>query len=205
MQSQINNRRKTGFILVTASIAMLSPFVINLVWLRNPLFQDLGFSKDTVAPPASWISSLMLAAAFIFYTFKKIPFVLKMQREISILKLIGIFSAFAGGLLEEVIFRRWLMDFTMSLGYSAIIQIALSGIIFGLAHSLWFLFKREIRFAIPAVLSTSALGVGLAAIYVIGGRNLGPCIVAHVLINLIIEPWLMLSSVSGGWRIRSDG
>jgi hypothetical protein len=29
---------------------------------------------------------------------------------------------------------------------------------------------------------------------------LGPCIFAHVLINIVIEPWLMLSAVSGKWR-----
>jgi membrane protease YdiL (CAAX protease family) len=201
----MNDRRKTGFILITFSIIMFSPFIMNLVGIKNPIFQNLGFSRDTLAPFYSWILSLILSVSYILYTFRKIPFVLKMQREISFLKFVGILSAFASGLLEEVIFRRWLMNITMSLGYGAVVQIVISGIIFGLAHSIWFLFKREIRFAISAVLSTSTLGVGLAMIYVISGRNIGPCIVAHVLINLVIEPWLMLSSVSSEWKNKNVG
>lgn len=157
----------------------------------------MGFSRDTGAPLFSWILSLILSIGYILYTFQKIPFVLKMQKEISFLKFIGIVSAFASGLLEEVICRRWFMDFTMNLGYGVVIQIAVSGVFFGLAHSIWFFFKKEIRFAIRAMLSTSIRGFGLAIIYAISGRNIGPCIVAHVLINLVIEPWLMLSSVSG--------
>ena len=193
----MNDRRKTGFILITFSMIMFSPFIMNLVGIKNPIFQNLGFSRDTLAPFYSWGLSLILSFGYILYTFRNIPCILKMQREISVLKFIGILSAFAGGLLEEVIFRRWFMDFTMNLGYGAILQIVLSGIIFGLAHSMWFLFKSELRFALLAMLSTSMLGFGLAIFYVISGRNIGPCIAAHVLINLVIEPWLMLSSVSG--------
>jgi membrane protease YdiL (CAAX protease family) len=50
------------------------------------------------------------------------------------------------------------------------------------------------------MLSTSILGFGLALVYVASGRNIGPCIAGHTLINLVIEPWLMLSSVSGEWK-----
>jgi membrane protease YdiL (CAAX protease family) len=101
-----HDRRKTGFILITVSIAMLSLFIMNLLWVKNPLFQDLGFSRGTAAPLTSWVLSLILSVSYILYTVKKIPFVLRMQREISVLKFIGILSAFASGLLEEVIFRR---------------------------------------------------------------------------------------------------
>jgi membrane protease YdiL (CAAX protease family) len=196
----MNDRRKTGIILLIFSIIMFSPFLMNLVWIKNPLFQNLGFSRSEIAPPFSWLLSLIVSVSYVFYTFRAIPFVQKMQREISFLKFIGIVSAFASGLLEEIVFRRWLMDFAMNLGYGVAIQMILSGLIFGLAHSLWFLFKSEIRFAIPAMLSTSVLGFGLALVYVTGDRNIGPCIAAHVLINLVIEPWLMLSSVSGEWK-----
>jgi hypothetical protein len=78
-----------------------------------------------------------------------------------------------------------------------ILQVIISGVAFGLAHTAWILFKGDIKFTFPAILSTSVLGFLLAIIYLVGGRNLGPCIFTHVLINIIIEPWLMLSSVSG--------
>jgi hypothetical protein len=82
-----------------------------------------------------------------------------------------------------------------------ILQVIISGVAFGLAHWCWTLLaKRDFKATLPAILSTSILGIFLAIIYLAGGRNLGPCIFAHVLINIVIEPWLMLSAVSGKWR-----
>ncbi|MCB9134427.1 MAG: CPBP family intramembrane metalloprotease [Anaerolineales bacterium] len=103
---------------------------------------------------------------------------------------------------KSFFFRRWCMDLLMSRGVAPILQVIISGIVFGLAHTVWILFKGEFKFTFPAILSTSVLGVLLASVYLLGKRNLGPCIFAHVLINIIIEPWLMLSSVSGEWRPR---
>jgi uncharacterized protein len=68
---------------------------------------------------------------------------------------------------------------------------------FGLAHASWILARGESKFALQAILSTTILGVLLAIIYLAGGCSLGPCIFAPIWINLVIEPWLMLSSVSG--------
>jgi hypothetical protein len=131
---------------------------------------------------------------------KAIPFVASMQREISLFKLLGILSAVVGGIVEEVFFRRWIMDHFMLGGFNLILQVVISGIAFGMAHTSWILAKRDFKFTLPAILSTSVLGILLAIIYLVGRRNLGPCIFAHVLINIVIEPWLMLSAVSGKWR-----
>jgi hypothetical protein len=88
------------------------------------------------------------------------------------------------------------MDILMSRGVEAILQVIISGIAFGLAHTAWILFKGEIKFTFSAFLSTSLLGIFLAIIYLVGGCNLDPCIFSHVLINTIIEPWFIVSSVS---------
>ena len=88
----------------------------------------------------------------------------------------------------------------MSVGITPILQVVISGVAFGLAHTMWILIRGDFKFTLPAILSTSVLGMLLATIYLVGGRNLGPCIFAHVIINMIIEPWLMLSSVSGIWQ-----
>jgi membrane protease YdiL (CAAX protease family) len=133
--------------------------------------------------------------------------VLAKQREISWFKLLGILSALVGGIVEEVFFRRWTMDMFMKGGFNPILQVIISGVAFGLAHASWTLLltKRDFKATLPAILSTSILGIFLAIIYLAGGRNLGPCIFAHVLINIVIEPWLMLSAVSGKWRTpRTD-
>ena len=90
----------------------------------------------------------------------------------------------------------------MSRGVAPILQVIIAGIVFGLAHTGWIIAWGDFKFTLPAILSTSVLGILLAVIYLLGGRNLGPCIYANILINTIIEPWLMLSSVSGKWRIK---
>ena len=196
----MTDRRKTVLILGMTSLFMFSPLAMSLFWHPIPLFQNLGFERESIAPPLAWILATIIAIAYVLYTMKAIPFVASMQREISLFKLLGILSSVVGGIVEEVFFRRWIMDNFMSGGFAPILQVIISGVAFGLAHTSWILAKRRFKFAIPAIFSTSVLGILLAIIYLIGGRNLGPCIFAHILINMVIEPWLMLSAVSGKWR-----
>jgi hypothetical protein len=175
---------------------MVSPMVMSIYWGPIPLFQNLGFDQESIASPLPWILATITAIAYVLCTMKVIPFVLSKQKEISLLKLLGIFAALVGGIVEEVFFRRWLMDMLMSGGVSPLLQVIISGIAFGLAHTSWIFVKGDFKFMIPAILSTTVLGILLAIIYLVGDRNVGPCIYAHVLINIIIEPWLMLSSVT---------
>ena len=196
----MTDRSKTALILGMTSLFMFSPLAMSLFWHPIPLFQNLGFERESIAPPLAWILAAILGIAYVLYTMKAIPLVLEKQSEISLFKLLGILSALVGGIVEEVFFRRWIMDMFMSKGVAPILQIIISGIAFGLAHFSWLLAKRDFKFAIPAILSTSVLGIFLAIIYLLGGRNLGPCIFAHIMINIVIEPWMMLSAVSGKWR-----
>jgi len=192
----MTDRRKTVLILGMISVFMLSPLMMSLFWHPIPLFQNLGFERESIAPAIAWIFATITAIAYVFYTMKVIPLIFVNQREISWFRLLGVLSALAA-IVEEVFFRRWAMDMLMSRGVTPILQVIVSGISFGLAHSSWILARGDFKFAIPAILSTSVLGTLLAIIYLVGERNLGPCIFAHAIINLTIEPWLMLSSVSG--------
>jgi hypothetical protein len=193
----MTNRRKTALILGMTSLIMFSPLAMSLLWRPIPLFQNLGFERESFAPPLAWILATVTAIAYVFYTMIVIPSVFAKQQEISLFKLLGVLSALIGGVVEEVFFRRWTMDMLMARGVDPILQVITSGIVFGLAHTSWILARGDFKFTLPAILSTTVLGILLAIIYLVGGRNLGPCIFAHILINIIIEPWLMLSSVSG--------
>ena len=197
----MSDRLKTTLILGASSLIMFSPLAMVLVGLKIPLFENLGFERNSIAPPMAWILAAITAIAYVIYTMKAIPFIAGMQREISPFKLLGIFTAVVGGIVEEVFFRRLGMDILLSRGFASVPQVLISGIAFGLAHSGWALFtKRGLKFSLTAIISTTVLGVLLAVIYLAGGRNLGPCISAHVMINIVIEPWLMLSAVSGKRR-----
>ena len=190
----MTDRSKTALILGMTSLFLFSPLAMSLFWHPIPMFQNLGFERETIAPPLAWILATITAIAYVLYTMKAIPLVLAQQKEISLFKLLGILSALVGGIVEEVFFRRWTMDMLMSRGVATILQVIISGVAFGLAHTSWILAKGDFKFTLPAILSTTVLGTLLAIIYLVGGRNLGPCIYAHAIINLIIEPWLMLSS-----------
>lgn len=199
----MTDRRKTVLILSMTALFMFSPLAMSLFWHPISLFQKLGFERESIAPPLAWILATITAVAYVLYTMRAIPFVASMQREISLFKLLGILSAMVGGIVEEVFFRRWIMDMFMSGGFNPILQVIISGIAFGLAHTSWTLLaKRNFKVTFPTIISTSILGIFLAIVYLTGGRNLGPCIFAHALINIVIEPWLMLSAVSGKWRAQ---
>lgn len=201
----MTDRKKTAWILGVVLGIMFSPLAMVLAGYRIAMFQNLGFAKGTMAPPIAWILATIVGVVYVLYTMKAIPFIAGMQREISLFKLLGILSAVVGGIVEEVFFRRWTMDMLMSGGFNPILQVVISGVAFGLAHASWTLLaKRNFKGTLPAIISTSILGIFLAIVYLAGGRNLGPCIFAHVLINVVVEPWLMLSAVSGKWRSKSQ-
>ncbi|MDC0887081.1 CPBP family intramembrane metalloprotease [Altererythrobacter sp.] len=187
----------TAAILLGATAIMMFPLVMNWSGRTIPMVQDLGFAHATWAPLHAWIAALLFAGAYIAYTFRVLPFVREQQHEISFFKLIGVAAAFASGIMEEVVFRRWLMDTALSYGIGSVGQIFLSAVIFGLFHLAWHAFSADRRFSLYGAVSTVVAGAALAVIYLLGGRNLGPCIAAHMLINMVVEPWLVLAAVSG--------
>ena len=126
-----------------------------------------------MAPPLAWVLATITATAYVLYTMKAIPFVASMQREISLFKLLGILSAVVGGIVEEVFFRRWIMDMFMK-GRNPILQVIISGVAFGLVHASWTLLaKRNFKATLPAILSTSILGIFLAIIISWAGATWG--------------------------------
>ena len=170
----MTDRRKTALILGMTSLFLFSPLAMSLFWHPIPLFQNLGFERELIAPPLAWILATITAVAYVLYTMKAIPFVASMQREISLFKLLGIFSAVVGGIVEEVFFRRWIMDMLMSGGFAPIFQVIISGVAFGLVHASWTLLaKRDFKATLPAILSTSILGIFLATLYLAGRTEFG--------------------------------
>ncbi len=110
--------------------------------------------------------------------------------------------AFIAGFFEEAFFRKTLMDVAAHRGASLPAQIALSALAFGAAHAIWGFFGGGIRGAAGAMIATGALGAALAVVYILGGRSIAPCIAAHIAINLLIEPWLMITAATHAWTRR---
>lgn len=168
-------------------------------------------SHYLLSPPGNglaWTGASLTAIAYIVYAMLGLPFVRRHALspdtwgEVAGLRAFAVLMALVTGLFEEVFFRKSLMDWVMRTGDGAVLQIAISAVIFGLVHGVWALFG-SVRSGIGAVLSTSALGVALGLVYIAGGRSLLPCAAAHIAINLVLEPWLILAATSASWGRRA--
>ena len=93
------------------------------------------------------------------------------------------------GLVEETIFRGYVMTTLGRMGYGLVVQVLLSGLFFALAH--FYAFANPLSLLVVRGF-TFLLGVALAMTYVIGKRSLTPVIISHTLIDMAIEPWLLL-------------
>ncbi len=194
---------KTGWILVSIS-SMLTISVIYW-YINNPkrfIENGLGYSPEMLLDLPMWFFTLLMVIGYISYTMFAIPYVKRNLLTFSWLKLIGVWAAIVSGIVEEVVFRHLLMDYALSIGLSDFSQVLISGISFGVAHGAWVLLRGEIKIALPAIFSTTILGCLLAMLYIYTGRSTFAPIIAHILINMVIEPWLMLSAISGQWQIN---
>jgi hypothetical protein len=156
-------------------------------------------------PPISLLAWVMGLAAALGYA-ACLPFIRQHVTDLTALKLLALPFALITGSFEELFFRKYIMDLTASNGASVPLQILASGMAFGLAHAIWGLLGRNLRAAAAAMAFTTGLGLALAVVYIVAARQLAPAAWSHILINLIIEPWLILGimqlrlTTTEGWR-----
>lgn len=156
----------------------------------------LGFAPGLAGNLAGWIAAALVTVIFVANALR-LPSVRQNLFRPSLLKLLAIGVAIFAGILEEVMFRRWTMNWLMAHGYGSIVQVLGAGLLFGAIHATWGLMGKSFRAAIGATVVTGFLGVMLAVVFLLAGRSLVPCIAAHFLINLLIEPGLVLAATRG--------
>lgn len=181
---------RVATLLIGTTIGELAAFGV-LVWLlhrRGSKLRDLGWGQ-----PTRWGAiALGIGIALVYSTFTALtnPHVGLHLLEFSWLKLLAIGAAVVAGLVEETIFRGYVMTTLGRMGYGLVVQVMLSGLFFALVH--FYAFAAPLSVLLVQGL-TFVLGVALAITYVIGKRSLTPVITSHALIDVIIEPWLLLS------------
>jgi hypothetical protein len=186
--------RKTAAILGVIMAAEAVPLAFTLFGARpGVLLRVYGF--DPHIWPA-WLLAAAVTIGYILYAARAMPLIAARMFDWHWLKLLAIPFAIVTGSFEELFFRKMLMDWAAHGGASALSQILVSAVVFGAAHAIWGLFGRQWRVAVGAALSTTGLGALLAIVYLMAGRQVAPCIWSHLLINLAIEPWLMLAAVA---------
>lgn len=199
----MTNERKSAIIL--ALIAAIEGGWVLWELRINGLrfFHYLGFTPQVGGSALGWSLALIVAALYVALA-ARLPSVRENLFRISGLKLLGLAVAISAGILEEVVFRRWIMNYLQDRhGSGVLLQIVASGLLFGAAHGIWGLMGKSLRAAIGATIATGLLGIALAIVFVASGRNLAPCIFAHFLINAFAEPGLVLAATRGEMQRRS--
>ncbi len=197
----MNNARRAAIIMTCIGMVEGAPLVS---FALRPGGQAvvgrwLGFGMHPVGFLA-WVAALVIAIAYAGASMISLPAIRENVFTVNRLKMLGIVFALITGTFEEWFFRKWLMDLGASQGLSVIWQIAASGVVFGLAHAIWGLFGGNLRAFFTSMAFTTVLGLGLACLYAFAARQVAPAVWSHILINLIIEPWLLLGVLDLGKR-----
>lgn len=195
----INKRQKLISGLLIFGISTFMAFFIIIGFINNPagFINFIGINKTALDIPLAWVVAILVSICYIIYTAHMIPVVRQNLFNFNCwFKLLGIYAAFSGGIVEELVFRQMLMNWLNTNGINVILQIIISALSFGFLHFSWSLFGGNIKIGIVSTMSTIVLGACLAVIYVIAERNVLPVIIAHMIINLFVEPWLILNAVS---------
>jgi len=152
---------------------------------------------------SGWLLALTVFLGFTGYAAARFAAVREYAFAWSPLKLLGLAVAVTAALCEEALFRKFLMDRLARADVDAGLQVLASAGTFGFLHGVWGLFRGSVIAAIGATVATGVLGAALAVVYLASHRVLVPCVVCHLLINIVIEPGLMIAAVRGEMARRS--
>ena len=204
MRSALHLKQAQRIILTLIAI---QGALLALVFSGAPakLLYYLGFAPGLQGTAIAWALAAVVTIAYV-WTATSISAVRDWLFCIHRLKVFAVIAAVLAGVLEEVIFRKLLMDALMERGHGPVVQVLMSALAFGLAHAVWAL--KSVAAGINAVISTAILGGALAIVYLAGDRSLAPCVVAHILITALIEPGLILAALAdriGVWREKRPG
>lgn len=192
----MTSERKSALVLSGLAVTECGWVFLNLRVNGCKFVRYLGFAPGLTGTVAGWIAAALVVALFVAFSLR-LPSVRENLFRPSFLKLLALAVAFGAGILEEVMFRRWTMNWLLEHGYDALLQVLGAGLLFGAVHAVWGLVGGSVRAAGGAMLATGLLGALLGVVFLLAGRSLAPCIAAHFVINLLIEPGLVLAAARG--------
>jgi len=152
------------------------------------------------SPLRGWIVAAVVTALYLAATLMGALRGHAVLAEFSIFHIYNSLTAgITAGFIEEFFFRGWIMAELSESGFGKSVQVLLSGILFGFAHIGWGLLGGRVQgVAIAgAFVSTSVLGLLYAITYLASRRSLMPVVAGHVIMDVLIEPWLILATLSG--------
>ena len=159
----MTSERKSAFILGGIAAIECGWVIWNLRLNGWRLFRYLGFAPGLTGAIPGWIAAALVVVIFVGFSLR-LPSVRANLFRPSFLKFLAVLVAIGAGILEEVMFRRWTMNWLMAHGYGAIVQVLGAGLLFGLLHAVWGLMGRSVHAAAGAMLATGCLGLMLGIV-----------------------------------------
>jgi membrane protease YdiL (CAAX protease family) len=199
----LNGPRDTVALRAASSIVLVWA-MFGAAWfilrMRGQTLSDIGFGRPTRL--WGWALAILFAA---LYGGGTLMGMMKAGAPVttdwSFFRIaIALGIGISAGICEETVFRGFVMTQAGNAGLHWSLHILLSAILFGLAHMGWGGMSGHVQMQqmIGAMSATAILGLMMAATYVAGGRSLTPVIFAHGIIDILVEPWLLLYAVTGG-------
>ena len=175
----------TGAVLQVA-LVLLGAYLIGLKDLRKGIAASFAASNRKAWTIAAIATAIHIGTAILLF----LP---QPERvwEWSGLNLVLSAVPAADGWSQEVLFRGYVLFRLARAGVPAIVQIFLSGALFAAIH-LGYAGESAWEFLSPLV-GTFMLGCFYAWAVRSGGGSLKPVICCHVLIILVLQPWLALA------------
>lgn len=207
---EIHKKRQPGpdtfatLLLAVLAFPMAIPTFRKFLGHNSGFLRDLGFLNGSSGTIPAWILAISIAILYIGFAVRNVPPVARTWLRLDWRKLVVLLAAIAAATVEEAVFRRMVMDSVMARGGGAFLQVAATAAAFGGAHSIFGLIKRNAQAAWRASLITGILGGALGVVYIIGDRILAPCIAAHFLITLALEPGLLMAAITDEWRAAAE-
>jgi hypothetical protein len=195
--------RKAAWILGALAAFEGTWVAMNLVLGGRRFLAFIGYGSGRAGTIAGWAAACVVTTLFVTVGMR-LPSVRSTLFAPTRLKALALAVAVSAGILEEVVFRKLLMDHLAARSAGAVLQIAVSGLAFGLMHGVWGLMAKSLRAALGATMATGVLGIGLAIVYIAAGRSLAPCIASHFAVNALMEPGLVLAAASGEMGRRTS-
>ena len=186
-----------------AGVTVGEGWPLETLFTKRPLPWLVHWGAGTL--PA-WLLAGAVCALYVVHTVRSSAIIRAWWLRWHWLRLLAVPMALVTGTFEEAFFRKFVMDYVARHyaypGWTVALEILASAVLFGLVHAIWGLAGGSLLGAGYAMIYTSLLGAGMAIVYLLGGRSLLPCVAAHVAINLLCEPWMILSAASGSWTKR---
>jgi uncharacterized protein len=166
---------------------------------RGQTFADVGWRQP--ASTRSWLLAFGLAVLYVGAIGTTIGRDVGLLSDWSVYRIsLAIILGVSAGVCGELIFRGFLMAQARDAGLGVVPQVIVSSVLFGfaLARFGWSGTTDPNIGAIVAVTgATAVLGAAFAGIYLAAGRSLMPAIVAHTMIDMALQPGILLAVSRG--------